>query len=83
MMKHVIAIQDDTDPTVTVEVDPDADDAEASTLLDSIGNRYIFVHSANGGCWNGKKKLNWPSNSTSARARFASRFCRQSKPVRS
>ncbi|HMV59151.1 MAG TPA: hypothetical protein PKD38_18300, partial [Nitrospira sp.] len=36
MMKHAIAIQDDTDPTVTVEVDPDADDAEASTLLDSI-----------------------------------------------
>ena len=35
-MKHAIAIQDDTDPTVTVEVDPDADDAEASTLLDSI-----------------------------------------------
>lgn len=76
MMKNAIAIQDDTDPTVTVEVDPDADDAEASTLLDSIAqggqpeadteevvhenrrvrrrphffwNRYIFVHSANGG----------------------------------
>lgn len=36
MMKHAMAVQDDTDPTVTVEVDPDADDAEASTLLDSI-----------------------------------------------
>ena len=36
MIKNAIAVQDDTDPTVTVEVDPDADDAEASTLLDSI-----------------------------------------------
>ena len=35
-MKNALAIQDDTDPSVAVEVDPDADDAEASTLLDSI-----------------------------------------------
>lgn len=35
-MKDALAIQDDTDPTVAAEVDPDADDPEASTLLDSI-----------------------------------------------
>lgn len=35
-MKDALASQDDTDPSVTVEVDPDADDPEASTLLDSI-----------------------------------------------
>ena len=35
-MKDALAIQDDTDQTVAAEVDPDADDPEASTLLDSI-----------------------------------------------
>ncbi|HRC45471.1 MAG TPA: hypothetical protein PLT27_15580, partial [Nitrospira sp.] len=35
-MKDALASQDDTDPSVTAEVDPDADDPEASTLLDSI-----------------------------------------------
>ncbi len=36
MMKNALAIQDDTDPTVVEEIDTDADDPEASTLLDSI-----------------------------------------------
>ncbi|WP_213040683.1 sigma-70 family RNA polymerase sigma factor [Nitrospira defluvii] len=35
-MKHASVIQDDTEPSVTVAVDPDADDPEASTLMDSI-----------------------------------------------
>ncbi|MDR4478636.1 MAG: sigma-70 family RNA polymerase sigma factor [Nitrospira sp.] len=35
-MKDGLAIQDDIDPTVVAEVDTDADDPEASTLLDSI-----------------------------------------------
>ncbi|MBI4002175.1 MAG: sigma-70 family RNA polymerase sigma factor [Nitrospira defluvii] len=35
-MKHALAIQDDTEPSVVSQVDPDADDPEASGLLDSI-----------------------------------------------
>jgi RNA polymerase primary sigma factor len=35
-MKHALTIQDDTEPSVVTHVDPDADDAEASGLLDSI-----------------------------------------------
>ncbi|MBS0169339.1 MAG: sigma-70 family RNA polymerase sigma factor [Nitrospira sp.] len=35
-MKDASVIQDDTEPSVAVAVDPDADDPEASTLLDSI-----------------------------------------------
>ena len=34
-MKHALAIEEDTEPSVA-EVDPDADDPEASGLLDSI-----------------------------------------------
>ena len=37
-MKDALAIQDDIEPTVAAEVDPDADDPEASTLLDSIAH---------------------------------------------
>ena len=35
-MKHALAIQDDTEPSAVSHVDPDADDPEASGLLDSI-----------------------------------------------
>ncbi|WHZ23498.1 MAG: RNA polymerase sigma factor RpoD [Nitrospira sp.] len=35
-MKESLAIHDDTEPTVAVRVDPDADDPEASDLLESI-----------------------------------------------
>ena len=35
-MKHALTIQDDTDQPIVTHVDPDADDAEASGLLDSI-----------------------------------------------
>ena len=35
-MKHALTIQDDTETSVMTHVDPDADDAEASGLLDSI-----------------------------------------------
>ncbi len=35
-MKHALTIQDDTEPSVSSQVDPDADDREASGLLDSI-----------------------------------------------
>ena len=35
-MKHALAIQDDIGSTVVSQVDPDADDPEASGLLDSI-----------------------------------------------
>ncbi len=35
-MKQALAIQDDTETTVISQVDPDADDSEASGLLDSI-----------------------------------------------
>ncbi|MDP9131972.1 MAG: sigma-70 family RNA polymerase sigma factor [Nitrospirota bacterium] len=37
-MKHALAIQDDTAPSVSSQVDPDADDPEASGLLDSIAH---------------------------------------------
>ena len=35
-MKHALTIQDETESSVVTHVDPDADDAEASGLLDSI-----------------------------------------------
>lgn len=35
-MKDASVLQDDTEPSMAVAVDPDADDPEASTLLDSI-----------------------------------------------
>ena len=35
-MKDASVIHDDTEPSVAVPVDPDADDPEASTLLDTI-----------------------------------------------
>jgi RNA polymerase primary sigma factor len=35
-MKHALALQDDIEPAVVSQVDPDADDPEASGLLDSI-----------------------------------------------
>ncbi len=35
-MKNALAIQDDTDPSVAIEVDLDADNPEASNLLESI-----------------------------------------------
>ena len=35
-MKHALAIQDDIEPAMVSQVDPDADDPEASGLLDSI-----------------------------------------------
>ncbi|MGZ8383998.1 MAG: hypothetical protein ACXWWE_08320, partial [Nitrospira sp.] len=35
-MKHALAIQDEIESTVVSQVDPDADDPEASGLLDSI-----------------------------------------------
>ncbi len=37
-MKHALAIQDDIAPSVSSQVDPDADDPEASGLLDSIAH---------------------------------------------